>query len=615
MLRRFETLIDPFGLGRGAPPAGLLAFYRHFIRQVWPWILALLAAGLAVSLAEVAIYSYVGRLVDLMASSAPGDFVAAHFWTLVLMAVVVVLLRPLANAVQTVLSNQILPPALTARIRWQSHRHVIGQAYAFFQNDFSGRIVSKVMMTGPSLTQSITQVIDALWVVTVFATSAFVIFADADTLMVVPLTLWIGVVAAMAVFFVPKVRARAEASAEARSQLTGRVADVYGNIQTVKLFARPDVEDRGMRRAFSDQVERLLDQNRLLTTVSVLLSVVNGVLIATTGALAVRLWMTGAMTPGETAVALGLVMRLTVMSGRVMSTLTSLFDNLGTVEDGMKTIARPHALVDRPDAAALAVPKGEVRFEAVRFGYGGARPVIDGIDLVVRPGERIGLVGRSGAGKTTLVSLLLRLYDLEGGRILIDGADIAGVTQTSLRAAIGVVTQDTALLNRSIRANIAYGRPDASDEAVIAAAKRAAAHDFIVGLSDLKGRKGYDAHVGERGVKLSGGQRQRIAIARVLLKNAPILVLDEATSALDSEIEAVIQEQLGGLMEGKTVIAIAHRLSTIAAMDRLIVMDAGRIAETGSHAELLARGGLYAELWRRQSGGFLPEEIEAKAAE
>ncbi|MCX5495201.1 ABC transporter ATP-binding protein [Kaistia dalseonensis] len=616
MLRYFEHLIDPFIAEEDDPPTGLIAFYRHFLQPVWPFVAALMAAGLLVSLAEVAIYSYVGRLVDMMSKGQPAGFFAEHGWQLAGMALVVIVLRPLVNAIQTILSNQTLPPALTARVRWLNHLHVIGQSYSFFQNDFSGRIVTKIVQTGSALTQSITQVIDALWVISVFVVSALFIFADVSLVMAVPLVIWVAVLASLAAYFVPRVRKRAAAASEARSLLTGKLADIYGNIQTVKLFARDGREEETARTAIADQTNRLLDQNRLLTTLSILLQFSNALLIGATGAASVYLWTHGGMSAGETAVALGLVMRLTVMSGRVMMTLTGLFDNVGTVEDGMRTIARPHGLIDQPDAAELVVTKGEIAFDHVGFAYGGKTPVLRGVDLTIRPGERIGLVGRSGAGKTTLVSLLLRLYDVEAGAIRIDGQDISTVTQGSLRAAIGVVTQDTALLNRSIRDNIRYGRPDADDAAVIAAARQASADGFIAGLADPRGRTGYDAHTGERGVKLSGGQRQRIAIARVLLKDAPILVLDEATSALDSEIEAVIQEKLETLMEGKTVIAIAHRLSTIAAMDRLVVMDDGRVVETGTHAELLAAQGLYAALWARQSGGFLgdraPHEIAAE---
>ncbi|MBN9019888.1 MAG: ABC transporter ATP-binding protein [Rhizobiales bacterium] len=616
MLRFFEHLIDPFAVDAQSPPGRLIAFYRFFLQPVWPYIVALLAAGLAVSLAEVAIYAYIGRLVDMMSKGTAANFLTEYGWQLAGMALVVVVLRPLATITQVVLSNQILPPALTARIRWLNHLHVLGQSYAFFQNDFSGRIVTKIVQTGSSVTQSLTQVIDFMWVIVVFVASAFVIFLSVDVWMVVPLALWIAAFASVAFYFVPRVRRRAAAASEARSLLTGKLADIYGNIQTVKLFARDGREEETARSAIAEQTGRQLDQNRLLTTLAALLHTSNALLIGATGTLALHLWLVGRMSPGETAVALGLVMRLTVMSGRVMMTLTGLFDNVGTVEDGMRTIARPHGLVDREDASELVVTQGEIAFDHVRFSYDGGKTVLRDVDLVVKPGERIGLVGRSGAGKTTLVSLMLRLYDLESGAIRIDGQDVSTVTQASLRAAIGVVTQDTALLNRSIRDNIRFGRPDADDTEIETAMRRAAADGFIAGLVDPRGRKGLDAHVGERGVKLSGGQRQRIAIARVLLKDAPILVLDEATSALDSEIEAVIQEQLTSLMDGKTVIAIAHRLSTIAAMDRLVVMDEGRIIETGTHAELLERHGLYAQLWARQSGGFLgdraPHEIAAE---
>ncbi len=615
MLRYFERLIDPFSTKASSPPTGLIAFYRYFLQPVWPYVVALLLAGLGASLAEVAIYSYVGRLVDMMTHGTPATFLVEHGPVLAMMALVVLVLRPLVNAVQTIISNQTLPPALTARIRWLNHLHVVGQSYTFFQNDFSGRIVTKIVQTGSAMTQSVTQVIDALWVVAVFVTSTLVIFASANPLMAAPLAIWVVVLGVLAATFVPRVRRRAAAASEARSLLTGKLADIYGNIQTVKLFARDGREEETARTAIAEQTGRMLDQNRLLTRLSILLQIANAMLVGATGAAAVWLWTKGAISPGETAVALGLVMRLSVISGRVMMTLTGLFDNVGTVEDGMRTIARPHGLTDEPGAPDLVVRRGEIVFDQVSFAYGGTTPVLRGVDLVVRPGERIGLVGRSGAGKTTLVSLLLRLYDLEGGAIRIDGQDISAVTQGSLRAAIGVVTQDTALLNRSIRDNIRFGRPDADETDVRIAAERASADGFIAGLADPRGRKGYDAHVGERGVKLSGGQRQRIAIARVLLKDAPILVLDEATSALDSEIEAVIQEQLEGLMAGKTVIAIAHRLSTIAAMDRLVVMDEGRIVEAGTHQELLARQGLYAQLWARQSGGFIgdraPHEIAA----
>jgi ATP-binding cassette, subfamily B, multidrug efflux pump len=444
----------------------------------------------------------------------------------------------------------------------------------------------------------------------VFAFSALFIFARTDWRLACPLTLWIVVYVLALSYFVPRIRRRSEALAHMRATVTGRIVDSYTNIQTVKLFAHLEREDEHAREALADHTNAFQSQTRLITLLNLTVSVSNSVLLVSVGAVAVWLWAQSAVSLGDIAVATGLALRVALMSGWVMWTSIGIFDNVGQVQEGMRTIARPRALIDRADARPLAAPRGGIRFENVRFHYGKDGGVIDDLSFTIAPGEKVGLVGRSGAGKSTLVNLLLRFYDVEGGRILIDGQDIAATTQDSLRQQIGMVTQDTSLLHRSIGENILYGRPDATDEAVIAAAQQAHAHDFVIGLTDPDGRTGYDTLVGERGVKLSGGQRQRIAIARVLLKNAPILVLDEATSALDSEVEAAIQENFQTLMEGKTVIAIAHRLSTIAAMDRLIVLEDGDIVETGTHQELLARGGIYAALWRRQSGGFL----DARAA-
>ncbi len=454
------------------------------------------------------------------------------------------------------------------------------------------------------------QIIDALWFVTVFAFSALFVFARTDWRLACPLALWIVVYVSALSFFVPRIRRRSETLAHMRATLTGRIVDSYTNIQTVKLFAHLEREDEEAREALVKHTDAFHRQTRLITLLNLTVSVSNSVLLVSVGVIAVWLWARGAVSLGDIAVATGLALRVALMSGWVMWTSIGIFDNVGQVQEGMRTIARPRTLTDRADARPLAVPKGAIRFENVRFHYGKDGGVIDDLSFTISPGEKVGLVGRSGAGKSTLVNLLLRFYDVEGGRILIDGQDIAATTQDSLRRQIGMVTQDTSLLHRSIADNILYGRPDASLEAMIAAARQAHAHDFVMRLTDPDGRKGYDTLVGERGVKLSGGQRQRIAIARVLLKNAPILVLDEATSALDSEVEEAIQENFQTLMEGKTVIAIAHRLSTIAAMDRLIVLEDGDIAETGTHQELLARGGIYAALWRRQSGGFL----DARAA-
>ncbi|MFV3304325.1 ABC transporter ATP-binding protein [Pseudomonas sp. NY15181] len=606
LYRRFERLIDPFrDVPERMPPSDVIRFYVYYLRQVWPVFLALLFVGLIVALIEVALFSYLGRIVDLAQGSAPADFFSLHGRELIWMAVVALILRPLFNGLHDMLVHQSINPSMTNLIRWQNHRYVLKQSLGFFQNDFAGRIAQRIMQTGNSLRDSAVQVVDAIWHVVIYTLSALVLFAEADWRLMIPLVLWvIGYVGALG-YFVPQVKRRSVAASDSRSKLMGRIVDGYTNITTLKLFAHTRQEEDYAREAIDDQTRKAQRAGRVVTSMDVTITIFNGMLIAGTTGLALWLWSQSLISVGAIALATGLVIRINNMSGWIMWVVGGIFENVGQVQDGMQTIALPRQVNDKPDARPLAVSRGEVRFEQVSFSYGKGGGLIDGLDLVVRPGEKIGLVGPSGAGKSTLVNLLLRLYDLEGGRILIDDQDIAGVTQESLRAQIGMVTQDTSLLHRSIRSNLLYGRPDAGEDELQDAIQKARASEFIPQLSDAEGRLGLDAHVGERGVKLSGGQRQRIAITRVLLKDAPILILDEATSALDSEVEAAIQESLETLMQGKTVIAIAHRLSTIARMDRLVVLEHGRIVESGSHAELLAHGGLYARLWRHQTGGFV----------
>jgi len=615
MFRIFEKALAPTATADSAePPPDLVAFYWHFARQAKPLFLGLFAAGFAVALIDVMIPVFIGKVVTLVTNSKPEELLAASWPWLIVMAFVLLVLRPAAYTIQQLMMNQAIAANVSNRIRWQNHWHVVRQSWAFFQNDFAGRIATRVMQTGPAIRESLVSLLTAVWFIVVYGTSSLVLLASADRWMAVPILLWFAGYLVMLHVFVPRMRDKSKVMSEARSLLTGRIVDSYTNIVTVKLFARAKEEDAYVREAVDHHTDRFHESLRLNTLFGLTLAVLNAWLIAGTGAFAIVLWRYGHVSVGTVAMALPMTMQIVAASGWVAWQVTSIFENIGVVQEGMMTIARPHTLTDRPDARTLDVTRGEIRFEDIRFGYGRESGLIDGLTLTVRPGEKIGLVGRSGAGKSTLVNLLLRFFDLEGGRILIDGQDIAAVSQESLRTQISMVTQDTSLLHRSIRDNIRYGRPGAGDPAIIEAAEMAHAHEFIAELEDWRGRRGYDAHVGERGVKLSGGQRQRIAIARVILKNAPILVLDEATSALDSEVEAAIQSSLGTLMRGRTVIAIAHRLSTIAQMDRLVVLDRGRIVEQGTHDELLRLNGHYAALWRRQSGGFI-DVADQQAAE
>jgi ATP-binding cassette subfamily B multidrug efflux pump len=615
MFAVFEKALKPTAVaGQVEPPAGLVAFFWHFAKQARGLLLGLFAAGLVVALLDSLIPVFIGRIVTIITSNKP-DELFDKFWPHLLgMALVLLVLRPLALTAQNLVSNQAIAANVSNRIRWQNHWYVVRQSWAFFQNDFAGRIATRVMQTGPAIRETLVALLTAVWYILVYGTAALILLASADPWLALPIVLWFVGYVIMLRVLVPRMRDRSKDMSEARSALTGRIVDSYTNILTVKLFARARDEDAYVREAIDSHTGLFHKSLRLNTLFGLCLSSLNALLVTSTGGLALYLWSRGQVSVGTVAMALPLAWQIVNIAGWVAWQITNIFENIGVVQEGMMTIARPIALTDRSDAATLKVMRGEIHFDTVRFGYGRAAGVIEDLTLTVRPGEKIGLIGRSGAGKSTLVNLLLRFFDLEGGRILIDGQDIAGVTQESLRAQISVVTQDTSLLHRSIRENIGYGRPSASDEEILAASQLAHAHEFVVELEDWKGRRGYDAQVGERGVKLSGGQRQRVAIARVILKNAPILVLDEATSALDSEVEAAIQTSLGTLMAGKTVIAIAHRLSTIARMDRLIVLDHGRIVEQGTHDELLRRNGHYAALWRRQSGGFI-DVAEVQAAE
>ena len=625
MFRLFERLLKPTEMPEHPePPPGLIGFYWHFARQAKGLLIGLFAAGFMVALLNSMVPVFIGRVVTLITSVKPDQLINDHWQLLAGMAVVLLVLRPLALTAQNIMANQAIAANVSNMIRWQSHWHVVRQSWAFFQNDFAGRIANRVMQTGPAIRETLVALLTAIWYILVYGTAAVILLASADRWLALPILIWFAAYLVMLRIFVPRMRDRSKDMSEVRSMLTGRVVDSYTNILTVKLFARAREEDAYVRDAVDEHTGMFHASLRLNTLFGLTLSTLNAMMVTGTAALAIYLWVIGKVEVGTVAMALPLTWQIVNISGWVAWQVTNIFENIGVVQEGMMTIAKPIGLADAPQAPDLKVTRGEIVFEDLRFGYGreivtrdgeSRYAVLDGFTLTMKPGEKIGLVGRSGAGKSTAVNLLLRFFDVEEGRILIDGQDIAGVTQESLRAQISVVTQDTSLLHRSIRENIRYGRPAATDAEVERAAELAHAEEFIATLEDWKNRRGYDAQVGERGVKLSGGQRQRIAIARVILKNAPILVLDEATSALDSEVEAAIQESLSTLMAGKTVIAIAHRLSTIARMDRLVVLDRGRIVEQGTHDALLRANGHYAALWRRQSGGFIDAGGASQAAE
>ena len=616
MFRWFEERLNPFPPEEPVePPKSLVGFCLHYTRGAWRYIAIAAVLMSAIAITEVWMFAFLGNIVDWLSAQNRETFLQTEGWKLAGMAAVVLVGLPAAVFLHSLIAQQTLMGNYPMRIRWQVHRYLLKQSMTFYQDEFAGRIATKLMQTALAVRECIIKLIDVLNYVIVYFTGMVVIVASSDWRLAAPLVVWLVCYVGLLRYFIPRLGVVSEAQADARSVMTGRVVDSYTNIQTVKLFSHARREAGFAKEGMAAFLSTVYGQMRLVTQLYGALYLLNSLLLTSVAALSIWLWLGEAVTIGAVAVAIGLVLRLWGMSQWIMWEMSGLFENIGTVQDGIGSISLPRLVEDRPGARDLVVREGQIEFDRIGFHYGKGKGVIEDLSLVVRPGEKVGLVGRSGAGKSTLSNLLLRFYDLEKGSIRIDGQDISAVTQDSLRAQIGMVTQDTSLLHRSVRDNILYGRPDATDEMMVEAARRAEALEFIGALSDAKGRKGFDAHVGERGVKLSGGQRQRVAIARVMLKDAPILILDEATSALDSEVEAAIQENLYRLMEGKTVIAIAHRLSTIAAMDRLVVMDRGRVVEEGTHDELVASGGLYAQLWERQSGGFLLTEDGETAGE
>ncbi|WP_106418886.1 ABC transporter ATP-binding protein [Salinicola tamaricis] len=609
MFQWFERRLDPFPSAEPQrPPDTLIAFCLHYTRGAWPYLLAATTLMALIAGVEVWMFGFLGNIVDWLADQNRATFLADQGWKLAGMALVVLVALPGMVWLHSLFQQQTMMGNYPMRIRWQAHRYLLRQSMGFYQDEFAGRIATKVMQTSLAVRECVIKLFDVLNYVIVYFLGTLLLVGNADWRLAVPLVVWLGGYLVLLKVFVPIMGRVSKSQADARSRMTGRIVDSYSNIQTVKLFSHASREAAFAREGMAGFLVTVYRQMRLVTGLYGLLYLLNALLLFSIGWLALALWLDEAVSVGAVAVALGLVMRLWGMSQWIMWEVSALFENIGTVQDGMATLSLPHQIEDRDDATPLEVSHGEIVFDHIRFHYGKGSGVIDDLALTIRPGEKIGLIGPSGAGKSTLVNLLLRFYELEDGAIRIDGQDIAAVTQESLRAKIGMVTQDTSLLHRSVRDNLLYGRPDASDEMAWRAAREAHVAEFIEGLRDIQGRAGFDAHVGERGVKLSGGQRQRLAIARVMLKDAPILILDEATSALDSDVEAAIQENLDRLMQGKTVIAIAHRLSTIAAMDRLVVMEQGHIVEQGTHAELIRANGLYARLWQRQSGGFLESE-------
>ncbi|GAB1078862.1 MAG: ABC transporter ATP-binding protein [Shewanella algae] len=606
LFSRFEHWTDPLpDIDPSPPPKGLYAFCRHYTKGFERPLILMSILTAILAMLEVSLFGFMGQLVDWLVDKDPQTLLQDEGLKLLGMTLLVLVLLPVLILLHALIVYQSLLGNYPMAIRWLAHKYLLKQSVSFYQDDFAGRIATKVMQTSLAVRETVMKLLDVLVYIMVYFTSMLVMIASADMRLMLPMLAWLAIYIGLQWYFVPKLKAVSTEQADARSTMTGRIVDSYTNIATVKLFSHTQQEAeyaQSSMKTFLDTVHR---QMRLVTGINVSVQLLNYFLAFSVAAVSIWLWSDSAISVGAIAIAVSLALRLNGMSQWIMWEISSLFENIGTVADGMSTLSKPTRILDAEDAKAILVEQGQIVFDKVSFHYGEQSGVLEGLDLQIKPGEKVGLVGRSGAGKSTLVNLLMRFHDVEKGKILIDGQDIRKVTQDSLRSQIGMVTQDTSLLHRSIRENILYGRPDATEEELEQAIIKAQASEFIASLTDPSGNTGLDAQVGERGVKLSGGQRQRIAIARVLLKDAPILILDEATSALDSEVEAAIQESLYQLMEGKTVIAIAHRLSTIAAMDRLIVLDQGKVVEQGSHQELIRSKGIYAQLWAHQTGGFI----------
>ncbi|MBB1275284.1 ABC transporter ATP-binding protein [Pseudoalteromonas sp. SR43-3] len=612
MYRLFEKMTKAFPEDQPTqPPSTLFAFCRHYTKGMELSLLLMSISAAMLAILEVSLFSYMGQLVDWLTAYTPETLFIEQKSELIKMAVMLLLVLPIVVFFHSAILHQALLGNYPMSIRWLAHRYLLRQSVSFYQNEFAGRIATKVLQTSLAVRETVTKLLDVLMYIVVYFGSMVFLVAEADWRLMIPLLVWLVLYICVQLYFVPRLKKIASSQADARSEMTGRIVDSYTNISTIKLFSYTQREEQYAKQSMDVFLQPVYKQMRLVTSLNFVIQSLNYLLVFSVAAVSLYLWSLSVISAGAIAVAVSLALRLNGMAQWIMWEISSLFENIGTVADGMKTLSNPIEVADKPNADTLNVSQGAIEFNNVHFNYGKAAketnrsPVMNGLNLNIKPGEKIGLVGRSGAGKSTLVNLLLRFYDADSGTIKIDGQNITDVSQESLRRYIAMVTQDTSLLHRSVKDNILYGRPDATHDEMINATKQAKALEFINDLVDSKGNKGFDAQVGERGVTLSGGQRQRIAIARVLLKNAPILILDEATSALDSEVEAAIQASLDDLMTGKTVIAIAHRLSTIAQMDRLIVLDDGGVVEQGTHEQLIAKGGIYAALWTHQTGGFI----------